>query len=44
MKNFKTKISGKGSVRAGKLCTLFILNEDVNDFVKIIKLLEDSNV
>ena len=38
-------MSGKGAVRAGKGLTLFILNEDMNDVIKIIKpLLEDSNV
>ena len=32
-------------MRAGKGLTLFILNEDMNDVIKIIKpLLEDSNV
>ena len=41
---FKRKTSGKGAVRAGKGFTLFILNEDINDIIKIIKSLEDSNV
>ena len=31
------KIIGKRAVRAGKGFTLFILNEDMNDFIKIIK-------
>ena len=35
------KISGKGAVRAGKGFTLFMSNEDMNDFIKIKKLLED---
>ena len=35
---------GKGAVRAGKWFTLFISNEDMNDIIKIIKSLEDSNV
>ena len=35
------KISGKGAVRAGNRFTLFILNEDMNDIIKIIKSLED---
>ena len=41
---FERKISGKGAVIAGKRFTLFISNEDMNDIVKIIKSLEDSNV
>ena len=40
----KRKTSGKGAVRAGKRFTLFISNEDINDIIKIIKSLEDSNV
>ena len=31
-------------MRAGKGFTLFISNEDMNDIIKIIKSLEDSNV
>ena len=31
-------------MRARKGCTSFILNEDINDIIKIIKSLEDSNV
>ena len=31
-------------MRAGKRFALFILNEDINDIIKNIKLLEDSNV
>ena len=38
---FKREISGKGAVRALKRFTLFISNEDMNDVIKIIKLLED---
>ena len=41
---FERKISGKGAVGAGKGLTLFILNEDMNDIIKIIKSLEDSGV
>ena len=41
---FERKISGKGTVRVGKRFTLFISDEDMNDIVKIIKSLEDSNV
>ena len=37
-------MSGKGDFRAGKGFVLFILNEDINDIIKIIKPLEDSNV
>ena len=38
------KINGKGAVRAEKLFTLFISNEDVDDIIKIIKSLEDLGV
>ena len=31
-------------MRTGKRFALFILNEDINDIIKNIKLLEDSNV
>ena len=41
---FERKINGKGAVRAGKGFTLFVLNEDMNDIVKIIKSLEDASV
>ena len=41
---FDRKIIGKGAVRAGKRFTLLISNEDMNDFIKIIKSLEDSGV
>ena len=41
---FDRKISGKRTVRAGKRFTVFILNEDRNNIIKIVKLLEDSNV
>ena len=41
---FESKISGKRAVRAGRGFTLFILNEDMNDIIKIIKSLEDSCV
>ena len=42
LNKFERKISGKGSVRAGKGLTLFISNEDMNDIIKIIKSLEDD--
>ena len=38
---FERKISRKEVVRAGKSFALFILNEDMNDIIKIIKSLED---
>ena len=41
---FQRKISGKGAVRARKRFTLFILNEDVTDIIKIIKSLDYSGV
>ena len=41
---FERKICGKGAVRAGKGFTLFILNGDMNDIIKIIKSSEDSGV
>ena len=34
----------KGAVKAGKILNLFILNEDMNDIIKITKSLEDSDV
>ena len=33
---FEIEISGKAAVRAGKGFTLLNLNEDMNDFIKII--------
>ena len=41
---FETKISGKGAMSAGKGFTLFISNEDMNDIIKIVKLLADWNI
>ena len=41
---FARKISGKGAVRAGKGFTSFTLNEELNDIIKIIKLLKDLSV
>ena len=41
---FEQKISEKRTVRSGKWFTLFILNEDMNDIIKIIKSLKDSGV
>ena len=34
---FERKITGKGAVKAGKGFTLFILNEDMTDIVKMVK-------
>ena len=39
---FERKLSGKGAVRPGKRFTLFILNEDMDGIIKIIKSLEAS--
>ena len=41
---FEKKISEKGTVRAGIRFNVFISNHDMNDIIKIIKSLEDSNV
>ena len=41
---FERKISGKRTVRAGKGFTLFISNGDMNDIIKTIKSLEDSEL
>ena len=38
------KIRGKEAVRAEKSFTLFISNVDMNDIIKIVKSIEDSNV
>ena len=40
IKKFERKIIGKGAMRA----TLFILNEDMNGIIKVIKSLEDSSI
>ena len=37
--NFGRKKSGKGAARADKGFTLFILNDDMDDIIKIIKSL-----
>ena len=41
LNKFDRKMGGKGAVRAEKGFTLFILNEDMNDIIKIKKSLED---
>ena len=38
------RISGKGTIRAGKGFTFLILNEGMDDINKIIKLSENSGV
>ena len=42
--HLKRKTSEKEALRAGKRFTLFISIEDVNDNIKIIKSLKDSDV
>ena len=37
-------MNGKGAATAGKEFTLFILYEDMNDIIKIIKSLEDLDL
>ena len=37
-------MNGKGAARAGKGFTLFILGEDMNHIIKILKPLENSGV
>ena len=39
---FEIKINGTGTVRVGKGFDLFISNEDIDDIIKIIKSLQDS--
>ena len=41
---FERKISVKGAVRAGTRFTLFISDKDMNDIIRIIKSLKDSNI
>ena len=41
---FERKISGEGTVRAGKGFTLFISNEDLNNIIKIKGPLEKSDL
>ena len=41
---FQRKISGKGAVKAGKRFILFISNEDMNDIIKIIESLQNSDL
>ena len=36
---FEWKINGRGAVRAEKVFTLFILDEDLDEIIKIVKLL-----
>ena len=44
IEKFERKANGKGAVSAGNRFTLFISNEDMNDFIKTIKSLENSKV
>ena len=37
-------MSGQGAARAGKRFILFVLNEDMDDVIKIVKSLGDSGV
>ena len=41
---FERKISDKGAVRTRKVFTLFISNKDMDDTIKIIKPLENSDI
>ena len=41
---FKKIIREKGTIKAGKWLTLSILNEDIDDIIKIVKLSEYSEV
>ena len=41
---FERKISGRGAVRTGKVFTLFILNEVMDDIIKIVKSSETSSI
>ena len=41
---FERNISEKITARAGKIFTLFILNKNLNDIIKIMNSLEDLNV
>ena len=41
---FERKANGKVAESAGNRFTLFISNEDMNDFIKTIKSLENSKV
>ena len=41
---FKRIISGQGAARAGKVLTVFIANEDMDDIIKTVESLEDSDL
>ena len=41
---FERKISGRGAVRTGKVFTLFILNQVMDDIIKIVKSSETSSI
>ena len=40
----KRRISGKETVRTGKVFTLIISSEDIDNFIKVVMPLEDSGV
>ena len=40
----KSTIKEQGVVRGGRRFTLFISNEDIDDFIKIVSSLEDSDL
>ena len=41
---FERKISRQGAVRTGKRSTLFISSEDMDEIIKIVKLVEDADL
>ena len=41
---FERKINGQEAIRPGKKFDLFILNEDMDDKIRIVKSLEDSGL
>ena len=41
---FERKVSRLGAVRTGKRSTLFISSEDMDEIIKIVKLVEDADL
>ena len=41
---FERKVSRQGAVRTGKRSTLFISSEDMDEIIKIVKLVEDADL
>ena len=41
---FETKITEQGAVGAGEGFTLLILNQDIGDFIKLVRMLEISGL